>query len=121
MLSFPTSFPLHSYIYFLYLSKNRKIIYYTHSIFIYVISCSVLCKLWDSSQTGSSVLDIFQARILEWVGISSSRASSQPRNQTHISYVSCIAGEFFTIEPLEKPIHVSTMYAWICTHNIYRH
>ena len=37
---------------------------------------------------------ILQARILEWVAISFSRGSSQPRDQT---LVSCIAGRFFTI------------------------
>ena len=31
-----------------------------------------------------------QARILEWVAISSSRASSGPRNQAQVSYSSCI-------------------------------
>ena len=36
---------------------------------------------------------ISQARILEWVAISSSRGSSQPRDGTHVS---CIAGGFFT-------------------------
>ena len=40
-----------------------------------------------------SVHEIFQARILEWVAISFSRGSSQPRNQT---WVSCTAGRFFT-------------------------
>ena len=33
---------------------------------------------------------ILQARILEWVAVSSSRESSQPRDQTLIYYVSCI-------------------------------
>jgi len=32
----------------------------------------------------------------EWVAISSSRGSSQPRDQTRVSCVSCIAGGFFT-------------------------
>ena len=39
---------------------------------------------------GSSVHGISQARILEWVAISSSGRSLQPREQTHVSYVSCI-------------------------------
>ena len=43
----------------------------------------------DCSSPGSSVLGIFQAT-LEWVAISSSRVSSQPRDRTHISCVSCI-------------------------------
>ena len=33
---------------------------------------------------------IFQVRILKWVAMPSSRGSSQPRDGTHISYVSCI-------------------------------
>ena len=39
---------------------------------------------------GSSVHGSFQARIQEWVAISSSRGSSWPRDQTHISCVPCI-------------------------------
>ena len=44
----------------------------------------------DCSLPGSSVYRIFQARLLEWVGISSSRGSSWPRGQTHVSYISSI-------------------------------
>ena len=33
-------------------------------------SCPTLCDLMDSSQPGSSVHGIFQARVLEWVAIS---------------------------------------------------
>ena len=43
---------------------------------------------------GSSVHGILQARILEWVAMPSSRGSFQPRDRT---WVSCIAGRFFTI------------------------
>ena len=32
---------------------------------------------------------ILQSRILEWVSMSSSRGFSQPRDQTHVSYVFC--------------------------------
>ena len=39
----------------------------------------------DWSLPGSPIHGIFQARILEWVAISSSRGSSWPRDQTHIS------------------------------------
>ena len=42
---------------------------------------------------------ISQARILEWVAMPFSRASSQPRDQSCISCVSCIACGFFTAEP----------------------
>ena len=44
----------------------------------------------DCSLPGSSVYGVFQARILEWVAMPSSRGSSWPRNWTHVSYVSCI-------------------------------
>ena len=43
----------------------------------------------DCSPPGSSVRGILQA-ILEWVAISSSSGSSQPRDQIHFFYVSYI-------------------------------
>ena len=43
-------------------------------------SCLTLCDPMDCSPPGSSVHEIFQARILEWVAISFSRGSSQPRD-----------------------------------------
>ena len=62
-----------------------------------------LCDPLDSSPPGSSVHGILQARMLEWVAISSSRGSSWPRSGTHISCVYCIAGRLFTAEPPGKP------------------
>ena len=56
-------------------------------------SCPTLCDPMDCSLPDSSVHGIFQARILEWRTISSFRASSQSRDRTHISCVSC---RFFT-------------------------
>ena len=44
----------------------------------------------DCSPPGSSIHGILQARILEWVAITSSRGSSQPRDQTHVPCISCI-------------------------------
>ena len=41
------------------------------------------------SGPGSSVHGILQVRILEWVAMPSSRGSSQPRDGTHVSYISC--------------------------------
>ena len=56
-----------------------------------VTSCPTLCSPVDYSPPGSSVRGILQARILECVAISfSGRGSSQPRNGTPISFVSCI-------------------------------
>ena len=55
-------------------------------------SCLTLCDPMDCCPPGSSDHGLFQARIFEWFAISYSRGSSQPRNQTHISYISCIVG-----------------------------
>ena len=53
-------------------------------------SCSTLCDPMDSSPPGSSFHGILQARILQWVAISSSRGSSRPRDGAHVSCISCI-------------------------------
>ena len=51
-------------------------------------SCPTLCNPMDCSPPGSSVFGISQARILEWIAISSYRGSFQPRDQTCISHIS---------------------------------
>ena len=53
-------------------------------------SCPTLCDPVHWSWPDSSVHRILQARVLEWVAISSSRASSPPRDQTWVSGISCI-------------------------------
>ena len=47
--------------------------------------CPTLCYPMEYSPPGSSVHEIFQARILEWIAIFFSRGSSQPKDQTLIS------------------------------------
>ena len=56
-------------------------------------SCPTLCDAMDCSLPGFFVHGIFQARILEWVDMPSSRGSFWPRDQTRAS---CVAGRFFT-------------------------
>ena len=41
-------------------------------------------------------IGILQARILEWVAMTSSKGSSQPRVRTQVFYVFCIGRRFFT-------------------------
>ena len=53
-------------------------------------SCPILCEPMDCSPPGSSVHGILQARILEWVAISSSKGSSWSRDWTRVSCASCI-------------------------------
>ena len=82
-------------------------------MYMYVCVCVCVCVLsgsvmsdWDPmdySLPGSSVHGIFEVRILEWVAISYTRDSPQPRDQTHVSRVSCITGAFFTTAPPGKP------------------
>ena len=49
--------------------------------------CPTLCDPMDCSLPGFSVHGTFQTRILEWVAISFSRGSSQPRDQTRVSRI----------------------------------
>ena len=65
--------------------------------------CLTLCDPMNHSPAVSSVHGIFQARILEWVTISSSKGCSRSRDQISVSCVSCIAGRSLTIEPSGKP------------------
>ena len=67
------------------------------SLYIYICMCVcsvaqwylTLCDPMGCNMPGLSVHRIFQARILEWVAISSCRVSSWPKDQTHVSCISC--------------------------------
>ena len=50
-------------------------------------SCPTLCNLMGYRLPGSSVHGIFQAIVLEWIAISFSRGSSQPRDRTRVSRI----------------------------------
>ena len=72
--------------------------------------CPTLCNPMDCSPPGSSVHGISQARTLEWVATPFSRGSSQPRDQTPVSYP---AGRFFTIwATREAPVEPSAKLKW---------
>ena len=61
-------------------------------------SCATLCDPMDCSPPGSFVQEVYQARILEWEAMLSSRRSSRPRDWTQVSH---IAGRFFPYNLLE--------------------
>ena len=63
-------------------------------------SCMMLCDPMNYSLPGSSVHGILQARILEWVAISSFRDHTNPGMEPASP---ALAGGFFTTEPPEKP------------------
>ena len=69
---------------------------------VFSCPCPTIYNPPDCGQPSSSVRGVFQARILEWVAISSSRGSSWPRDRTRVS---CIASRLFTTETLEKPLN----------------
>ena len=72
------------------------IFFETENLCVCMLSCFSPVRLFsdrtDYSPPSSSVRGILQARILEWVAISSFRGSSQTSDWTHVSCVSCIAG-----------------------------
>ena len=63
---------------------------------MYMCMLSLFSRVWlfVTLQTvalpGPSVHGILQARILEWIAMPFPRGSSQPRDWTHVSYISCI-------------------------------
>ena len=71
-------------------------------------SCPTLCDSLDCSPPGSSVHGILRAIILECVAMTSSRGSSRHRDQTHISYVSCIGRQDLLL--LAPPGTITQMY-----------
>ena len=72
-----------------HLQQKKKVLFNLTTKYAVVVLVQSLCR-------GSSVHGILQARILEWVPISFSRGSSQPRDRTQVS---CIAGNLFPALP----------------------
>ena len=72
-------------------------------------SCPTLCNPMVCSLPGSSVHGIFQAKILEWAAISSSRGSSWSRDWTCIF---CIVGGFFTLWTNWEALNQNSIYIY---------
>ena len=72
---------------------------------VHAQSCPTLCNPMDYSPPGSSVHGVFQARILKWVAISSTRGSFWPRNQT------CIPGLLHWQADSLPPVHLGSYRA----------
>ena len=65
----------------------------------------LFCDPMDLNLPGSSVHGILQARILEWVAMTSFRGSSWLRDWTRVSYVSCIGrGVLYQLSHLGSPL-----------------
>ena len=67
--------------------KNNRILYHQSESEV-TQSCLTLCNPMDCSLPGSSVYGIFQAKVLEWVDISSSKGSSRSKQCVKV-YVGC--------------------------------
>ena len=78
-------------------------------------SCLTLWNLMDLGPPGSFVHGILQARILEWVAVPSSRGSSQTRDQTYFSYVSCFSTGSLPLAPPGEPsiCNLNTEFLWL--------
>ena len=85
----------------------------SYSFFIHIVIYLSLSHVWifcnpmDCSLTGYSVHGVSQARILEWVAISSSRGSFWPGNRTRIICDSCV-GKQVCVERgcILNPLHL---------------
>jgi len=82
------------YVFFSRTSHVKK----SESVSLSVVSSS-LQPSWTVACHTPLSMGFSQARTLEGVAVSYSRGSSQPRDRTRVSSVSCIAGGFFTAEP----------------------
>ena len=95
-------------------------------------SCPTLCNPMDYSPGGSCVHGILQAKILEWVAISSSRGSSHPIKLKSLESFA-LAGGFFITAPPGKPgncdpqsylascLFLSVKFCWNAAILIYLH
>ena len=75
-------------------------------------SCLTLWDPMDCSPLGSSLHQILQARIPEWVAMSSPRGSSQPRDQTPVSHVSCICRKVI----YHRYSQIHNIWVWTLSH-----
>ena len=93
--------------------------------------CSTLCDPTDYSPPGSSVHGILQARILEWVAISFSKGSSQPGDQTQVSYIGrrvlyhlnhqrslVVANLTLTLFPKKELQILWLFFCYLCIHSL---
>ena len=82
-----------------YSSFLKQLFWCRHSlnsvcVWLVTQSCLTLCDPMDCNLLASSVHGISQARILEWIAITSSRGSSQPGTPTWVSWSPAWAGRF---------------------------
>ena len=83
------------------LSYDAVVLSHFSRVQLYEILCTVACQ---------APLPIkFSRQKYEWLAMPSSRGSSPPRDQTHVSCGLCFIGRVSTSEPLGKPLSYDTL------------
>ena len=100
-------------------SKMIQLYMYIYMQYAVAQSCPTLCNLMDCSPPGFSVRGISQARVLEWVAIFSSREFLWPRDQTHISCISCIGRRILYHWATWEAIYIH-MYIGTCIYLLFQ-
>ena len=87
-------------------SESIKIsqIYNIHTLSLFSQSFPTVCDPVNCSPPGSFLHGVLQARILEWVAVTSSRASFRSRDRIAIFWSPALAGGFFTTSTPGKPV-----------------
>ena len=70
--------------------QHKSVLIYTRDLSTNIHSSTIRYSPTWRPNSGPSVLEILQARMLEWVAISFSSGFSQPKDRTRVSYASCI-------------------------------
>ena len=88
-------------------NEVKQIVKQVHKYFVVQQIFWLPVKIHDVCLSGSSIHGILQAGILEWIAISFSRGSSQPKDWT---WVSRIVGRCFTIWAAREVHAMSVTY-----------
>ena len=94
-----------------YISTSTLAVQHTSTVYTCTCSVAQLCPTLcipvdDYRPPGSCVHGVIQARILEWVAISSCRGSSPPRHQTHILWLLHWQVDSLPLSHLGSPYYV---------------
>ena len=92
---------------FSYRKKEEKNIIHSLLLCVCMLSCLIpvwfFVTLWTIACQAPLSIGFSRQEYREWVAIPFSRGSSQQKDWTHVSYISCITGEFFTTSATYGP------------------
>ena len=92
-------------------------------VYVCVLSCRLFTTAWTIACQTPLSMGIFQARILEWAAMLSSKGSSQPRDWTQVSHITV---RFFTIWATKEAymciyiyVNIFFLFQSVCIYLIY--